>query len=496
MIFKRMLAAAFLITGAGLAQIDTGSIVGTVHDSSGALLPNASVTATNKATNIALATITNGSGEYQFNALVPGDYSVKASASGFTSQEVPNIRVDVQSRPSVDFTLQVGNINQTVQVEAITPLLDTQTANLGGVVTTRQIQDLPLNGRRYADLALLEAGIQKNLTNTNNTAPDRFSSNGNLETQNYFSLDGVDNNSGSTNLQEGSVQTVQPPPDALQEFRVQTRTYSAEFGTSAGAIINATIKSGTNQFHGDIWEFLRNSDLDANSFFNNLNGVPRGHFSQNVFGGTLGGPVLKDRTFFFVDAQGLISRKATTLQSAVPTPLMKTGNFTELKNTLPNSPVAGQGACISGNVVAASCLDPTGVKLLNLYPNPNIPSAVAIQGTPKSWTGSPNYQFVYSVPNNTYSYDIRADHSIDEKNRIFGRFSDYTVDRQDPPWTGNPVAGNGNFATHYDIRGKSVALGWTRVLSSAMVNQLRGGFSRDNAHSDPVGLQLGTSQAS
>ncbi len=266
----RGVAVLTLLASAALAQIDTGSIVGTVRDASGAAVPKATVTATNPATNITLTTTTNSVGEYQFNALHTGDYNVKAVASGFSAQVFPNVHIDVQSRPSVDFTLQVGNVNQTIEVQSTAPLLDTQTATLGGVVSSRQIEDLPLNGRRYADLALLEPGIQKNLTNPNNTAPDRFSSNGNLETQNYFSLDGVDNNSGSTNLQEGSVQTVQPPPDALQEFRVQTRTYSAEFGTSAGAVINASIKSGSNAFHGDLWEFLRNNDLDANSFFNNL----------------------------------------------------------------------------------------------------------------------------------------------------------------------------------------------------------------------------------
>src|SRR5581483_6586184 len=252
---------------------------------------------------ISQTSTTNSVGEYQFNALHPGDYSVRAVANGFSSQVFPTVHIDVQSRPSVDFTLQVGNVNQTIEVQSTAPLLDTQTATLGGVVNARQIQDLPLNGRRYADLALLEPGIQKNLTNPNNTAPDRFSSNGNLETQNYFSLDGVDNNSGSTNLQEGSVQAVQPPPDALQEFRVQTRTYSAEFGTSAGAVINASIKSGTNSFHGDVWEFVRNSRLDANTFFNNAGGVPRGHFSQNQYGSTIGGPIIKNKTCFFFDAQ-------------------------------------------------------------------------------------------------------------------------------------------------------------------------------------------------
>jgi len=486
---------ALLLAIPALAQIDTGSIVGTVRDPTGAAVPNASVTLTNTATGVARTSATNEAGEYQFNALVPGTYSVKASATGFASQQRNDVTIEVQSRPSVDFDLKIGDAAQTIEVQAGTPLLETQTADVGGVVAERPIRDLPLNGRRYADLALLEPGIQKNYTNGNNMAPDRFSSNGNLEVQNYFSLDGVDNNSGSTNLQEGSVQAVQPPPDALQEFRVQTRTYSAEFGTSAGAVINATIKSGTNGFHGDVWEFLRNSKLDANTFFNNANGARRGRFSQNQYGGTFGGPVIKNRTFFFADYQKFTSRKATSSTSTVPTPLMKAGNFTELKQTLSNPGVAGQSGCISNNIIAASCIDPVGAKLLAIFPNPNIPSAVARLGLPGSFTGAPNYQFQYSLPNDTYSYDVRVDHNLSQNNRIFGRVSDYTVDRQDPPWTSDPIAGNGNFATQYRIRGKSVALALTQSPSASLLNEVRGGFNRDYAHSDPIGLALGKSLA-
>jgi hypothetical protein len=154
----------------------------------------------------------------------------------------------------VDVFATLGSVTTTVEVQSATPLPDSQRPDLGGVVNEQQIVDLPLNGRRYSDLALLEAGTFKAPNNeVANSAPDRFSSNGNLETQNYFALDGISNNSGSTNLQEGSVQIVQPPPDALEEFRLQTRTYSSEFGNSAGAVVNATIKSGTNQFHGDLW---------------------------------------------------------------------------------------------------------------------------------------------------------------------------------------------------------------------------------------------------
>jgi hypothetical protein len=491
---SRLLAWTTVITVAAYAQIDTGSIVGSILDPSGAAIPKATVTATNTATNEVLTTISNSAGQYQFTALRVGVYDVKATAPGFGAQVVSGVQIDVQSRPSINFNLRVGDASQTVQVESTAPLLNTQTADVGGVVQQQQIRDLPLNGRRYADLALLEAGIQKDPT-VSNAAADRFSSNGNLETQNYFSLDGIENNSGSTNLQEGSVQTVQPPPDALSEFRVQTRTYSAEFGTSAGAVINASIKSGTDSIHGDVWEFVRNNHFDANTFLNNAGRVPRGHFSQNQFGGTIGGPIIKHKTFFFGDAQDLRSSKATTILSTVPTPLMKTGNFTELKPTLTGPAVPGQAGCISGNIISASCIDPVGAKLLALYPDPNLPSLVAREGIPGSWTGASNYQFQYGIPNNTYSWDGRIDHNINDNNRIFGRFSDYNVSRQDAPWTGNPLAGNGNFATQYQITGKSVALSWTDVLSPTMVNELRGGFTRDNANSDPIGVTLGTSAA-
>lgn len=478
------------------AQIDTGSIVGTVQDVSGAVVPKATVTVTNSATGVSFKTETNGEGQYQATALKPGTYSVEVSAPGFDPQVHRGIQVDVQSRPAVPFSLQIGHATQVVEVSSASPVLDTETADVGGVVKQQQINDLPLNGRRYSDLALLEAGIQKNLTNTNNTAPDRFSSNGNLETQNYFSLDGIDNNSGSTNLQESSVQVIQPPPDALQEFRIQTRTYSAEFGTSAGAVINASIKSGANDFHGDLWEFVRNSDFDANTFFNNRNGVPRGRFSQNQYGATIGGPIIRNKTFFFGDFQIFSSRQATTVQSTVPTPLMKLGNFSELPSVLAPSPVAGQAGCVTGASIAAGCIDPTAAKLLALFPEPNIPSAVASQGTPGSWTGNPNYQYQYSVPNDSHSFDVRIDHTINNNNRIFGRYSQYIIDRQDPPWTGNPIAGNGNFATDYRIHEYSAAVAWDYNVSPTVLNELRLGFNRDYAHSDPIGLKLGQSLAS
>jgi hypothetical protein len=494
-------AALFLVfSGLGalpaFAQVDRGAITGTVLDASGAVVRQATVTVTNKDTQFALTTPVNDVGDYQVLALIPGKYSVRVSAQGFETAVREGIVLHVQDRLSLNFNLKVGSVKQEVVVSGTEPLLQTQTADVGNVIDTQRVNDLPLNGRRYADLALLEPGVDKFYA-ANNPAPDRFSVNGNLELQNNFLLNGVDNNSWSENLQEFSVQVVQPPPDAIEEFRVQTRTYSAEFGNSAGAVINATIKSGTNGYHGNLFEYLRNAKLDANSWINKHTNpiVPRGGFTQNQFGGTFGGPIIKDKTFFFGDLERFTSRESTSVTSMVPTPLMKAGNFTELPFALTPSTIPGQAGCYAGNVIQPGCLDPVAGKLMTLLPDPNISSLVAVQGNPGSWTGAPNYLFSTSVPDDVYSLDGKIDHNINQNNRLFGSYSYRHLSRQDPPWTSNGVIGSGNFATQYRIHTQSFALGWTRTLSNSMVNDARFGFSRDYAHSDPIGVSLGSSQA-
>jgi hypothetical protein len=263
-------------------------------------------------------------------------------------------------------------------------------------------------------------------------------------------------------------------------------------------VVNATLKSGTNGYHGDLYEFFRNKVLDANTWINNLTDMPRSGFSQNQFGGTFGGPIKKDKLFFFGDLERFTSRNGDTVQSTVPTPLMTQGNFTELPNTLANPQVPGQSGCYVGNIIQPGCFDPVAQKLMGLVAGtatPNIPSAVAVEGIPGSWTGAPNYVFATSVPDDTYSLDGRIDYTLSSKDQIFGSYSYRHVDKQDPRWTGNPLIGNGNFATQYRWRQQSVALGWTHTLSNSLVNDLRIGFSRDYAHSDPNGLTVGTSEA-
>ncbi|MGC2767329.1 MAG: carboxypeptidase regulatory-like domain-containing protein, partial [Candidatus Acidiferrum sp.] len=495
-----VLAALAICAGPAAGQIDRGTISGKVLDSSGAAVPKATVTVTNKATGVSETTPVNDAGDYQVLALIPGIYTVKVSADGFQTAVQDNIEVHVQDRLSVGFVLKVGSVNQEVVVTSGEPLLQTQTADLGSVINEEQINDLPLNGRRYADLALLEPGVQKFYAAAN-PAPDRFSVNGNLELQNNFLLNGIDNNSWSENLQEFSVQVVQPPPDAVQEFKIQTRTYSAEFGNSAGAVINASIKSGTNGFHGDVYEFFRNAVLDGNQWINDANNVKRGRFTQNQFGGTLGGPILKDKLFFFGDFERFSSRQSTTIASVVPTPLMQQGNFTELPYSLTNASIPGQAGCYAGNILqttsttGATCLDPVAAKTMALLPAPNVASLVAVQGTPGSWTGLPNYIFSTPVPNDVYSTDGRIDYNLNSSNQIYGSYSYRHLSREDPLWTSNPVVGNGNFATQYRLHDQLLSLGWTHTLSPTLINDARFGWNRDFAHSDPIGIALGTSQA-
>ncbi len=493
-LFAMLLGASAL---PAFGQIDRGAIAGRILDSSGAVVPSATVTITNKATGVAVTTNVDSDGEYQVLTLIPGTYSVRVTATGFDSVLRDDVNLHVQDHLSINFALKVGSVSTEIVVTGGEPALETQSADLGSVVNEQRINDLPLNGRRYADLALLEPGVDKFYAPAN-PAPDRFSANGNSELQNNFLLDGIDNNSFSENLQELSMQVVQPPPDALQEFKIQTRTYSAEFGNSAGAVVNATLKSGTNGYHGDLYEFFRNKVLDANTWINNLTGMPRGGFSQNQFGGTFGGPIKKDKVFFFGDLERFTSRQGTTVQSTVPTPLMTQGNFTELPYALANPQVPGQSGCYVGNIIQAGCFDPVAQKLMGLVAGtatPNIPSAVAVEGTPGSWTGAPNYVFATSIPNDAYSLDGRIDYTLSSKDQIFGSYSYRHVNKQDPLWTSNPVIGNGNFATEYRWHQQSLALGWTHTLSNSLVNDLRFGFSRDNAHSDPNGLTVGTSEA-
>jgi hypothetical protein len=317
------------------AQLDTGAIVGAVRDSSGAFLPGVTVTVIHEATGVTQTTITNESGQYVFPSLRVGTYTVSAELSGFRRVVHKGVPLSVQDRREVAFMLEVGNLAEEINVSGRSELLQTQSADIGNVVDERQLRELPLLGRRYSELAFLTPGVVQAPAGLTSRGEDTFfNSNGNYATWNNYTLDGADNNSFSTNLQERSPQVVQPPVDALSEFKVQTRTYSAEFGKAAGAVINASVKGGTNEYRGSAFGFFRDEAFNANTWENNRSNVDKGKFDEQIFGFTLGGPIARNKLFFFGDYQATRTERALTQTATVPTARMRQGDLSELTGSM------------------------------------------------------------------------------------------------------------------------------------------------------------------
>src|SRR5579864_6682207 len=311
-----------------LLCILTTTVAGTIRDSTGAVLPNVTVTATEMDTGVKTTAKTTSDGNYVITPLKIGTYSVSAQATGFQMETRQNVVLDVQQNQRLDFQLHVGSVTQTAEVISEAPLLETETATLGDVVAAQQVEELPLNGRRYTDLAELTSGVSKVIegpvnggsTPTNGNAGGSFAVNGMRGDQNNFMLDGIDNNSNDN----GDV-AILSSVDAIAEFKIETSNYSPEFGRSGGAVINSTTKSGTNSFHGEAWEFIRNQAFDASQYGFGSN-VAKAPYKQNQFGATLGGPIAKDKVFFFLDYEGLRIHQAQTDFASVPVGNEATGD--------------------------------------------------------------------------------------------------------------------------------------------------------------------------
>jgi hypothetical protein len=489
-----LLLAALIAPVGVYGQADMATIVGTVVDSSGAVVPNGVVTLINVDTNTKTAVKTDAQGGYIATPLRIGNYSASVQAPGFKAETRTGIVLQVQDRLRVDFTLQVGSINETVNVQAATPVVESESSSLGDVIASEQIVDLPLNGRDYTQLATLTTGVVKITENgggingattpTNGNAGGAFAVNGTRGNLNNFMLDGIDNNS---NDNAGNI--LKTNIDAIQEFKVQTSDYSAEFGRSGGAVINATIKSGTNGFHGTAFEFLRNSALDARGFFEPA-GQPKAPFRQNQFGGTFGGPIRRNKTFFFMDYQGTRVGTSQTDISTVPTAAEIGGDFSgilggQVGTTALGSPVSAnqifdpnstttvngqtERTPFPGNIIPASRLDPISHAVAQLYPAPNVPGALA------------NNYIVNALGREQIDQmDVRVDHNISVRQQIFARFSLSQTDRfQQPPLPG--LADGGSYSTgNYLDDTRGAVLGYTYTISPTMVNELRGGFNREH----------------
>ena len=460
---------------ATFAQQDTATITGEVKDASGALVPSAAITVTNIGTNITVTTTTNDEGTYTVTSLRPGDYTVTVEKTGFSKTLRSGVNLQVNQFARIDVTLQAGQVSETIEVASGAPLLETETSSRGSVIDQKKIVELPLNGRDYNQLALLSPGV---FPGTPRLASVNFKGvlnvNGNRTFNNVFLLDGVDNISYSNSFRGENVQLVQPSIDALQEFKIQTNAYSAEFGRSSGAVVNATIKSGTNSIHGTLYEFLRNDALDANNFFSNALGAPKPVRKRNQFGVAIGGPIVKNRTFWFADYEGLREREGVPRTRLVPTAAQKAGLFT----TAVFDPFAAGRPEFSKNaagqwVIPQNRWDPVGAKIVSLIPDPNVPGTTIYASTPVTRT-------------RTDQFDVRIDHQISNDIFLFGRYSFVDTNTFRPSPLPGLAEGSFNDAFGANLnRSQGIAIGLTWTFSPTFVGDFRFGWGRGNYFTNP-----------
>jgi len=500
---KGILAIAALLSFSclGLAQVNTASLTGLVTDSSGAVVPDAAVTLTNTDTNISQTVNTSNVGYYVFPVLPVGNYSLKIQKTGFQTG-ASDIRLDVGQRGRLDVQLKPGGATETVNVEASQVLLQTQEAAPGTVIENAIIRDVPLSARNWDDLLVQVAGVQADryTEQGGGTASGRtggMNVHGVRSLANNFVLDGVDDNSISENVQELTTQSVRPSVDAIQEFRVSTDPYNAENGRAGGAMVSVTTKSGSNQFHGVAYEFLRNKVFDANDFFLNRAGKARPAHVQNQFGGAAGGPVIKNKLFFFFNYEGGRNRLGTTRLTNVPTASERIGDFSNaaaVANGIKGGAYSklvdnvgncmGKGVAFPNNQIPSRCLDPVAVKILGLVPLPNtVPTSGALDIS--------NFIRVPKIQDDANSYIGRADYNLSSTNNIFVRYTSTRRFRYVPGAFGGIVDGTGTSAFgRLTMNADSAAIGWTSVISSTLVNDMHIGWNRNYSvgSQDPFGL--------
>ena len=470
-----LLVFPLLFSLVAYSQVSTATLTGTVRDSTGAVLPGVTITVTNADRNTAQTTITNEVGSYVLPALNVGNYTLAAELPGFKTSVREGLTLQVNQVLRIDVELQVGTAEQTVQVTESASLLETETSSRGSVIDQKKIVELPLNGRDYNQLALLSPGV---LPSTPRLAAVNFKGalnvNGNRTFNNVFLLDGVDNVSYASSFRGENVQVIQPSIEALQEFKIQTNAYSAEFGRSSGAVVNAAIKSGSNSVRGSVYEFLRNDALDANNFFSNAFGSPKPVRKRNQFGAAAGGPVVQNRTFWFGDYEGLREREGVPRTRAVPSAEEKAGLFSAavfdpFEASRPEFARDAQGRW----VIPRDRWDPVAAKIVELIPDPNVPGSNIYASTPVT-------------KSRVDQFDIRIDHEVAKNIQLFGRYSfvDSDVFRPAPL----PGLAEGSFNDAFGSnqnRSQGIAVGLTWIMSPAVVGDFRVGWARGNYFTYP-----------
>jgi carboxypeptidase family protein/TonB-dependent receptor-like protein len=468
-VFRRVVFAVCVLAAVpAWAQFDTATVVGTVRDSSNSVVPDAKVTLTNTATGVSVTRMSNGSGTYEFVTVQPGAYVITAEKEGFAVALADNVQVQVGARQRVDLQMAVGQLSEKVVVTAQSPLIETDSSQRGQVITGAQTQALPLNGREYSSLALLTTGVRQSALNKSTNGTPRegaFNVNGLRSVFNNFLIDGVDNNAYGTSNQGFSNQVMQPPPDAVGEFRVVTNNQSAEYGRAAGATVNVSYKSGTNVLHGGGWEFNRNTALNATGFFKPASGE-KPPLQRNQFGGVLGGPIVKNSAFFFGDYEGFRQDRKTTVFGTIPTAPQKAGVLPVDIRDPRTGAVYPAGTAIPMTAFAR--------KVLSGLPDPNV------AGTAN------NYSILQDFLNHSNKAGVKIDLHPSASTSLFGRYGWRDLHTEDQPLLPLPSGGAGN-GTIY-ARSKQFVVGVTRTPSDSSVLEVRFGWSNTQAGKQPPAL--------
>ncbi len=466
------------------AQFGSASVLGYVRDNSGAVIPEASVTLNNVATNVSQAAHTDKDGKYEFDSVPIGNYRISTQITGFEGSRTETFNLSTDARQRVDVQVKPGAVSDVVEVTSAAELLETETSSRSQVVGEKEVENLPLNGRSYADLVLLAPGTRKSLLE-NQTASSRegaFNVNGQRSAFNEFLLDGLENSNYGTSNQGFEDENISPSPDAVSEFRVETDNYSAEYGRQPGAVVNVSTRSGSNNLHGRLWNYLRNTDLNAIGPIEPITNT-KPVLIRNQFGGTIGGPIVKDHTFFFADYEGL--RQIFNYQLApvtIPNTEQRTGQFLLHRvdgTTAPiplYNPVTGT-SYLNGNIAPGAT--PFALAVLGNLPATNVGGTAV---TSSNITN--NYS---NAPRGTIK-DDKGDGRIDQnfrKFKIFGRFSEHQEVIFDPP----TIAGNsgGNANSNVNVQNRQIAGGATYIISQNKLLDVRFAYTRNIGAKTPFG---------
>ncbi len=447
------------------AQFDSASVLGTVHDPTGSTIANAVITLRNVNTGVSASTKTDSSGNYEFLTVKIGDYKVSADAVGFSKMVSEQFNVAVNARQRVNLTMQVGAASDSITVSGAAAIVESDSSDKGQVINSELIDNLPLNGRNYSDLSLLAPGVQRSmLLGAVDGREGSFNVNGLPSSQNNFQLDGVDNNAYGTSNQGFSNQVTQVSPDAVQEFKVQTNNFSAEYGRVGGAVINASLRSGTNRLHGSLYEYLRNTDLNATGFFKPAGGV-KPVLIQNQFGGSVGGPIRHDKLFFFADYEGF-RRISNTLQFAtLPTLAQRQGNIgIRVMNPLNNQ-------LFTNGIIPVSQITPFAAKVMGDLPVPNN-------------AGSNNFQSLPRRQDYNDKGDVKIDDTISSRLTVFGRLSQRKENDLVPGVIPGPSGGSAN--GHVRSINQQLTLAATYIPAPSQLVEVRLGISRTKAGKTPL----------